>query len=295
MPNILSERIAALRKERGLTQEQLGKLVGVSAQAVGKWEKGGAPDVELLPALAEKLGVSIDSLFGLDGAQRLDVEETVVNWVRSLPAQERMDRFCRLLWASIKSFLYPEIEMPRMDYLKNCRQLDGVPQIMYSKGRCGGGLFMDCHADDMSFVTLWPEPKEGYAAYFPPMENCRRLFTLLAKPGCLEILETLGRKKCGFFVPEIFAEELHLPAETVTKMLEELENMGVVWSIKLETRAGEVKAYKVCHPLTLVPLMMAARSFMETNNCYLYSYNDDIPLLRGEAWEKEEDKSNEKA
>ncbi|MDE5696206.1 MAG: helix-turn-helix domain-containing protein [Lachnospiraceae bacterium] len=47
MPGMLSERIAALRKERGLTQEQLGKMVGVSYQAVGKWEKGGAPDVEL--------------------------------------------------------------------------------------------------------------------------------------------------------------------------------------------------------------------------------------------------------
>lgn len=49
----LSERIAVLRRERGLTQEQLGQLVGVSAQAVSKWEKGGAPDVELLPTLAD--------------------------------------------------------------------------------------------------------------------------------------------------------------------------------------------------------------------------------------------------
>ena len=41
MSNVLSERIAQLRKDRGLTQEQLGQLVGVSAQAVSKWEKGG--------------------------------------------------------------------------------------------------------------------------------------------------------------------------------------------------------------------------------------------------------------
>ena len=58
MNNCLSEHIASLRKERGLTQEQLGQLVGVSAQAVSKWEKGGAPDVELLPTLADRLGVS---------------------------------------------------------------------------------------------------------------------------------------------------------------------------------------------------------------------------------------------
>ena len=53
MANVLSERIAELRRARGLTQEQLGQLAGVSAQAVSKWEKGGAPDVELLPALAD--------------------------------------------------------------------------------------------------------------------------------------------------------------------------------------------------------------------------------------------------
>ena len=56
MASLLSERIAELRRARNLTQEQLGQLVGVSAQAVSKWEKGGAPDVELLPALADRLG-----------------------------------------------------------------------------------------------------------------------------------------------------------------------------------------------------------------------------------------------
>ena len=66
MANELSEQIAALRKERGLTQEQLGNLVGVSAQAVSKWEKGGTPDVELLPILSRQLGVTIDALFGME-------------------------------------------------------------------------------------------------------------------------------------------------------------------------------------------------------------------------------------
>ena len=49
----LSRRISELRRTRGLTQEQLGRLAGVSAQAVSKWEKGGAPDVELLPEPTE--------------------------------------------------------------------------------------------------------------------------------------------------------------------------------------------------------------------------------------------------
>ena len=62
----IGTRIAALRKKRGLTQEQLGSQVGVSAQAVSKWENGGAPDVELLPALADRLGVTRQSINAIE-------------------------------------------------------------------------------------------------------------------------------------------------------------------------------------------------------------------------------------
>ena len=78
----LSERIAALRKERGLTQEQLGDLVGVSAQAVSKWEKGGTPDVELLPVLSRQLGVTIDALFGMEGGEQENPADAVGRWLR---------------------------------------------------------------------------------------------------------------------------------------------------------------------------------------------------------------------
>ena len=105
MPGILSERIAALRKERGLTQEQLGKMVGVSYQAVGKWEKGGAPDVELLPVLAEQLGVTIDSLFGLEGTENTDVKEAVRRWIASVPKDQRLNELCRLVWSAGYAFL----------------------------------------------------------------------------------------------------------------------------------------------------------------------------------------------
>lgn len=62
----IGEQIKKFRTEKSITQEQLGELVGVSTQAVSKWERGGAPDIELLPALSQALGVSIDALFGSD-------------------------------------------------------------------------------------------------------------------------------------------------------------------------------------------------------------------------------------
>ena len=57
-------QIAKLRKENNMTQDELAKKLDVSAQAVSKWENGGAPDLELLPKIVDYFGVSIDYLFG---------------------------------------------------------------------------------------------------------------------------------------------------------------------------------------------------------------------------------------
>ncbi|NLC39846.1 MAG: helix-turn-helix transcriptional regulator, partial [Clostridiaceae bacterium] len=61
----LGIRIAQLRKEKDMTQEAFARNLGVSPQAVSKWETGiGYPDITLLPQIAKELGVSIDQLFG---------------------------------------------------------------------------------------------------------------------------------------------------------------------------------------------------------------------------------------
>lgn len=61
----MGKRITALRKEKGLTQEQLAEKLGVSAQAVSKWENDvSCPDISILKELAAVLGVSTDELLG---------------------------------------------------------------------------------------------------------------------------------------------------------------------------------------------------------------------------------------
>lgn len=63
--NIIGTTIAALRREKDLTQEALAAQFGVSAQAVSKWENGlSCPDVMMLPEIADYFGVSVDALFG---------------------------------------------------------------------------------------------------------------------------------------------------------------------------------------------------------------------------------------
>ncbi len=67
----IGEQIANLRKKRELTQEELAKILGVTNQAVSKWESNKCcPDIELLPVIAETFKCSIDTLFGTDKAFR---------------------------------------------------------------------------------------------------------------------------------------------------------------------------------------------------------------------------------
>jgi len=62
----LSDNILKLRKESGLTQENLAEKLNISFQAVSKWENGQtSPDIIMLPMLARLFGVSIDKLFGI--------------------------------------------------------------------------------------------------------------------------------------------------------------------------------------------------------------------------------------
>ncbi|MDO5111584.1 MAG: helix-turn-helix transcriptional regulator [Clostridia bacterium] len=61
----MGKRIMSLRKAAGMTQEQLSSLLGVTPQAVSKWENDvSCPDVTMLPHIAEVFGVSTDSLLG---------------------------------------------------------------------------------------------------------------------------------------------------------------------------------------------------------------------------------------
>ena len=84
MEMTIGKRIAALRRAKGLKQDDLARMLEVSPQAVSKWENDQTcPDISLLPKLARVLGVSVDEL--LSGKQELQPVVTLV------PEQQRKD------------------------------------------------------------------------------------------------------------------------------------------------------------------------------------------------------------
>ena len=65
--NVLAENLALLRNIRGMTQEEVAEVIGISRQSYSKWEQGETiPDIEKCARLAKFYGVSIDSLVHQD-------------------------------------------------------------------------------------------------------------------------------------------------------------------------------------------------------------------------------------
>ncbi len=72
----LKNNLRELRKKKNVTQEMLAEHIGISTQAVGKWERGeGFPDITLLPVIAFYFNVSVDDLLGVGEVQKKFVIE----------------------------------------------------------------------------------------------------------------------------------------------------------------------------------------------------------------------------
>ena len=102
----IGNKIRELRKQRGITQEQLAESIGISFQAVSKWENNIAlPDITLVPVLASYFGVSMDELFDfnlkeIEHAVRI-ITEKAYQYRESNPVESR-----RILEEGLKK--YPE-------------------------------------------------------------------------------------------------------------------------------------------------------------------------------------------
>ena len=78
MEQTIGKRISENRKRLGMTQDALAEKLGVTAQAVSKWENDqSCPDIAMLPKLAEIFGISTDALLGVEPAQKIHEAEVV--------------------------------------------------------------------------------------------------------------------------------------------------------------------------------------------------------------------------
>jgi len=102
----IGENLKRLRLQKGLTQEQLAEIFGVSPQAVSRWENNTSyPDITLLPGLAICFDTSVDAIVGMDEIRREETLRRIHGEINELVIGGQPDKAVALIRESLK--IYP--------------------------------------------------------------------------------------------------------------------------------------------------------------------------------------------
>lgn len=295
--NILSENIARYRKNLGLTQEELGKRVGVSTQAVSKWECGGMPDPGLLPALADALGVTIDTLFGRAGGERTPIEELLAAEIGGIPQEKHLSRIYELCWAMMQSSMCNEVQFGHSvtGIVQAMQILPELTEGYIPFSRSDEGMQMISISESHPFYFLLPEPKEGYSTMLPDIPSYERLFALLARPNRFRVLVYLERVARSF-TPGYLASRLEIPEEEVRDALLDLNRHALCEVGTFDTETGVQYVFRKRENLNLLPFLVAAETVMGDPMDFMQFHVRTTPILANDpgvgnpraAWEPEQ-------
>lgn len=292
--NLIGEQITKFRKAAGLTQEDLGKAVGVSTQAVSRWECGGAPDVSLLPAIADRLGVTIDALFGREESVPQDIVDQMCRYTASLPVGKRLDTLCRMLYRYTQFIMPVDLTHTPIGYSEQCTIQTGEKRTLLRTGAMlEEGMMFGVGSEELSFMSIFPEPESGWAAYFLESDDYRKLFAALARPNALELLELLYSEKEHYIVPEAAAARLGIPTTEAEEILVRLHETHLLHRRELELASGMVNTYIINERFGFVPFLLIARCLTESDAFYYIRWVDrNRPLLHRPDEKKREEKKS---
>ena len=186
METVFSKQLQMLRKQSGITQEQLADKLGVTAQAVSKWENGSYPDGDLLPKIADIFDVSIDNLYGR-GEEKCSFEQQVVNHMRAIAdssqdsSAEWLENYLNIIWAM------------QLTAWRECRYYYDLPDFKDSNGTiasectCNTGVTYMRLNKDFRYFTFIEQP-ESFAKQFSDIDKLSELFRFLGDKVNLKVV-----------------------------------------------------------------------------------------------------------
>lgn len=97
--------ITKLRHEHDMTQEELADVLGITTQAVSRWETGSTmPDLSLFPAICNLFDVTSDYLLGIDLERKKEKIEKICNRAHDCMSRGYMSEVREILTAGLKEF-----------------------------------------------------------------------------------------------------------------------------------------------------------------------------------------------
>lgn len=264
MENTFNASLRRIRKEKGITQEQLAEAVGVTAQAVSKWETNSYPDAQLLPAVAKRLGVTIDELFG-KASDNADIYEKVFRHINDTPYNERFKeiiKICRAFPVAMgESAAYVPITQNMLD-----EKSDHYCQVIFENGF----LQMRCNSSLQYFIVM-PEPECGYDEVLAYDKDMVELYKTLAIPNALRAIYFLaGREGSMFFRSESLMCELNISKENAEQIINGFLKIGIIWEANLTVGENTEKIYQYISKCDFISFLNSSRTIIHRPQSFSY-------------------------
>lgn len=243
----LGVNIKKLRQKLHVTQAVLAKAVGVSVQAVSKWECGGTPDIELLPRIADYFSVTIDQLFDRGTDANVRIDRLVVNALKSIPDEKKMEHATEILWGLFKGMA----NVPNT-YESDLITLSSQHDIECTRCRCASndGVAYVCANDANVSFFIMPEPKDGYSSVLLNAQQYAEVFSFLGEYETMKVFLYIAKRKAApFSIPfsmERICSELNISHKKMQGYLQRCIEFGWLQNEQVELINGESTLYCSC-------------------------------------------------
>lgn len=272
----LSTNIKRLRLERSLTQEQLAARLGVSAQAVSKWETSETyPDGALLLPLAHALEASLDELFGNESVSMADLSGRILRLIRDTEASQRLHIARDIGWQIERGLFNCRMEIEKAYDPEEIRNLKNASYILDDTG------FTVISNGEEPFFSVFPQPSEGYGHFLHDREDLQGIFGALSHGDTVDAVIYLHRRPENYvFEDGVLARDCGIPSERLDGVMEELLLLRAVTKQTLTINGEERTLYSSRPNHLLVALFIMARQLGYKGAYCLQSHMRSTPLLK---------------
>lgn len=235
----IGENIRKYRLRKGLTQEMLASAVGVSGQAVSKWECGESiPDGMLFIPIADALEISLDRLCGYEKVYESDIYGAIMELISGTPEDEQIEKAREICWQVEKGlflrytaqvfggkerdFGYSPDELSNRVNPSALSNNDGFTFISNLSGGRG-----------VPFFSIFREPEDGFGSVLKYDEKYREFFEALSDEYVLKALFYIYTQEpqmsanyfdghMYMFEKEALAAECGIPVDKIDGVVEKL-------------------------------------------------------------------------
>ena len=250
----IGQQIKKYRVERGYTQEKLGQMIGVTTQAVSKWERGGMPDAEIIPLIARSLGVSTDALFGNE-EQNISVK--LAQKICHMPKDEAYRYAFEVCWA-IQVGLLGEESAIDLFVNRGFTEIDKTNHH-FAKLIHDEGISLSRVSPLPQHFFLMPDPVDGgVLEQLESIDSLHKVFKLFSDKNILKIICYLYSLPVSPVDVSLIAKHTQLPDNKVEEYMERICERNLATRTVIATAHGEMNSYTIRPEGFAVPLLCFA-------------------------------------